>query len=321
MKDTGKRNRLVNKKSVLFICAVLLVAFFVVNSKNDKKYNNINLDLPVDVSHDVVVNEEWNNLRKVTITGFRGNAQEPFISRDDKYLFFNDFIPHDDYKEKKMHWATRVDDVTFKYQGLLEGVNEKGAVNGAPSMDMDNNFYWISTGSYLEDLITVYKGKFTGEEVVDVERVSGDYQVEKMPEINFDVEVSKDGRELYIVEGLMRNGGPIEANFVLSTFNGSRLAQNIVSNINTKALEYAASISSDNLELYFTRVPEVSMSADFGIFVSKRESVDQDFGIPERILGVGRGMLEAPSINDAGNLLYFHKFDGNKFDIYVLERG
>ncbi|MCB9814987.1 peptidoglycan-binding protein [Candidatus Nomurabacteria bacterium] len=267
-----------------------------------------------------IIEKPWGNLRKVSIEGFNGNAQEPFISRDDKYLFFNDFQPDSKNRQKKMHWATRVDDTTFKYQGYLEGVNGSGSVDGAPSMDQNGNFYWISTRSYLDDLITVYKGKFTGNSVEKVVKLTGNYQVEKWNEINFDVEVSKDGNKLYVVESLMESGNPREADFILINNQGKKLRQNIISSLNSDVLEYAASISSDELEIYFTRVSEVDKDADFGIYVATRNSKDEPFGNPERVTAVGTGLLEAPSINNAGNLIYFHKLVDNKFYIYVIER-
>jgi hypothetical protein len=302
----------------IFIFAVLTFLLIVIS--NTAKKDSVDTIQPVSVSADVIVNEEWGNLRKVVIKGFKGNAQEPFISRDSKYLFFNDFNPNDAANHKKMHWATRIDDVTFEYKGKLEGVNGSGGVDGAPSMDENNNFYWISTRSYFEDFITVYKGKFTGNEVVGIEKVTGNYQVKKPGDLHFDVEVSKDGEELYVVNSVMKDDAPVEANFMLASSNGAKLTQSTISSLNTNSLEYAASISSDELEVYFTRVAEVSIDADFGIFVAKRDSINEPFGQPERITSVGSGFLEAPAINDLGNLLYFHKLDRNKFSIYVVER-
>jgi hypothetical protein len=307
-------------KKKIFIFLVVIVLIIIANADKENKIKSEAQSRPVVVSGDVSVNEEWGNLRKVNIEGFSGNAQEPFISRDSEYLFFNDFKPNDAKNHKKMHWATRIDDVNFQYQGLLEGVNGSGAVDGAPSMDENNNFYWISTRSYFEDFITVYKGKFTGNEVVGIEKVTGNYQVKKPGDLHFDVEVSKDGEELYVVNSVMKDDAPVEANFMLASSNGAKLTQSTISSLNTNSLEYAASISSDELEVYFTRVAEVSIDADFGIFVVKRDSINEPFGQPERITSVGSGFLEAPAINDLGNLLYFHKLDRNKFSIYVVER-
>ena len=304
-------------KKILIAVAVIFIFLVLVNAGKDSESDYIQ---PVVVTGDVIANEEWGNLRKVDIMGYNGNAQEPFITRDSKYLFFNDYKPEDKGDQKSMHWATRIDDTTFDYQGLLEGANVEADVDGAPSMDKDGNFYWISTGTYFDDNLTVYRGTFDGTNVSDISKIDGDYHRDKKPYVNFDVEVSKTGEELYIVDGLMEDGGPIEADFLLVDKYGNKLDQSIIASVNSSQLEYAASISSDDLELYFTRLPELNFNADVGIYVAKRDSVSEPFGVPERITAVGTGFLEAPAINDEGNLFYFHKFNDKKFDIYVVER-
>jgi hypothetical protein len=106
--------------------------------------------------------------------------------------------------------------------------------------------------------------------------------------------------------------------------NGDRFvidkrSDEIFSKINTDALEYAASISTDELEIFFTR-----LNFDHGVrFVSyraTRNSKATPFSAPTPIAAI-TGFAEAPAITADGRLLYFHKKEKTHFNIYVLERG
>ena len=67
----------------------------------------------------------------ITINGYTGSAMEPFISVDGQFLFFNDSADN-----KQIYYATRVDDVTFNFVGLVGGnVNIGGSTTQqTPSM-------------------------------------------------------------------------------------------------------------------------------------------------------------------------------------------
>src|SRR5918911_4706579 len=58
--------------------------------------------------------------QRVVIRGYSGEAMEPFISRDGRYLFFNN---RNDAPDTNLHYAERMDDVTFDYRGELKGAN------------------------------------------------------------------------------------------------------------------------------------------------------------------------------------------------------
>jgi hypothetical protein len=101
-------------------------------------------------------------------------------------------------------------------------------------------------------------------------------------------------------------------------------ANRIMKYINTPDLDYAASISADGLELFFTRF----LRADFKtrrirsrIMRATRTNVLDAFGKPEIIEAIGQSdFVEGPAISSAGNVLYYHKHDGNKFRIYQVTR-
>ena len=123
-------------------------------------------------------------------------------------------------------------------------------------MDRTGRFYFVSTRSYGETLSTIYQGRFWNCVVSDVEVVAG-ISEKKPGRVNFDVEVSAGGDTLYFVDGIFKDKPvPEAADLVIAVRNGSgfrRLNENtvILKKVNTAgALEYAACISSDELECF-----------------------------------------------------------------------
>ncbi|NJN64367.1 MAG: hypothetical protein HC882_05415 [Acidobacteria bacterium] len=58
-------------------------------------------------------------VERVTILGYDGDAMEPFITRDGRFLLFNN--RNDPKIDTKLLVAERRDDVTFVYRGELAG--------------------------------------------------------------------------------------------------------------------------------------------------------------------------------------------------------
>ena len=80
------------------------------------------------------------NLEPVTIRGYSGDAMEPFITRDGRYLLFNN--RNDPSVDTQLHFAERVDDVTFDHRGELLGANS-AALDGVPSLDSAGTLYFV----------------------------------------------------------------------------------------------------------------------------------------------------------------------------------
>src|SRR5262249_32726306 len=140
----------------------------------------------------------FGNPERITIRGYSDHAMEPFITRDGRYLFFNN--SNDPSVNTNIHYAERINDLTFEYKGEVAGVNTQ-AIEGVPTMDKNGAFYFISTRSYKETLSTIYQGRFSKGALTGVKIVEG--VSEKAPgRVNFDVEVSADGRTLYFVDGV-----------------------------------------------------------------------------------------------------------------------
>jgi hypothetical protein len=121
------------------------------------------------------------------------------------------------------------------------------------------------------------------------------------------------------------DGGPYEADIVIAQKNGDfyqRLPNSarLLENINTDDLEYAACISADGLELYFTRIElPVTASTEAHIYLSKRKHITDPFGKPQRIQTI-TGFSEAATITHDGQALYFHHRDGDKFSLYRVDK-
>jgi hypothetical protein len=259
---------------------------------------------------------------KVQMIGYSGNIMEPFVSRDGTILLFNNLNAAPE--NTNLHWATKMNDTTFQYNGEIAGVNTTD-LEGVPTLDNAGNLYFVSTRNYATTLSTLYQSNFLNGTVTNVQLING---VSKLQAgwLNFDVEVSADGQTLYFVDALFdQTLNPTTADLVIAKKSNSgfqRLSNSdaIMKNINTDALEYAACISVDQLELYFTRlvVPFTATSSP-EIFVSTRQNVNEPFGTPSKIQSI-TGFVEGPTIAPDQKTLYYHKKENNKYVLYLVRK-
>ena len=259
---------------------------------------------------------------KVIVTGYNGNMMEPFISRDGNTLLFNNLNAAPE--NTNLHWATRVNDSTFEYKGEVTGVNTTD-LEGVPSLDQTGELYFVSTRNYVTTLSTLYQSGFANGIATNVRLVEG---LSKMQAgwLNFDVEVSADGSTLYFVDGLFNQSGtPTTADLAIAKKKGSGFqrisnSNSLLQNVKTNALEYAACISVDQLELYFTRVETpITSSSSPAIFLARRQRVDEPFGVPFRIESI-RGFAEAATIAPDQKTIYFHMKENDKFGLYMIRK-
>lgn len=289
----------------------------------------------------------FQNPRAVTVQGYSGNLMEPAFSRDGQFLFFNnlnaEMLPSGATNETDLHYATRIDDVTFDYVGEVNGANidndpDNNELEGVASFDKDNRLYFIYTGEYFNSngpnyLRSIFYGDFLNGNLVNIGSVPNlkiDRPSNENPvpgELNFDAEIHYDGEELYFVEGIFSGSSfPDAANIGLATkvngvFSVHPDSKNLFSKINTSALEYAPSISTNSLELYFTRATgSVETGIDFGIYVATRNLVTEPWDNVTRIDIITGEITEAPSISIDEKLLYYHQKVNGLYQIYVVER-
>ncbi len=259
--------------------------------------------------------------QRVTIRGYHTDAMEPFITKDGRYLLFNN--SNDPRVDTNLQYATRIDDLTFEYGGSIRGANS-AVLDGVPSMDVNGQLYFISTRSYAQNLATIYHGRFEQGALSGLE-VTGGLLPKKNGSLIFDAEISADGSTLFAVDGKF-SGDPVpdSADIFIAVRDGSgfrRLPESavILKNVNTSALEYAPAVSADLLELFFTRGPRMFQKSPV-ILHASRTRADEPFGVP-RPVPLITGFVEAPSLSKDGCWLYFHKNDSGRFAIYRVDSG
>src|SRR3954463_2491645 len=259
--------------------------------------------------------------QRVAIRAYAGDAMEPFITRDGRYLLFNN--RNDPRIDTNLHYAERVDDLTFDYRGELKGANSP-ALDGVASVDRDGNLFLISTRSYAQTLSTVYRGRFQGGAVTGLDLVQ-DISLHRPGMVIFDAEISPGGEVLFLVDGEFAGGpNPQSADIAVAIREGARFRRHPASsefmrNVNTAALEYAPSMSADLLELFFTRVTSLGGSGGPAVYPSHPGSRDEPFGVPERGAAI-TGFVEAPSLSADRRSLYYHRLEDNRFVIYRVAR-
>ena len=143
--------------------------------------------------------------------------------------------------------------------------------------------------------------------------------------VEFDVDVSPDGNTLYVTVGHFNGGAnPTGANLAIfdktaKGFVTDPHSARILGAVNAaNELNYAASISPNGLELFFTRA-----SLSEGGPAIYRATPDASSAVrsatSQRVTAI-TGFAEAPSISADGTTLYYHKMVGTHFQIYTVTR-
>jgi hypothetical protein len=270
--------------------------------------------------------------------GFGGtpiSTEEPFITRDGRFLFFN---TGKNENNKDLHYAER-DASKWLYKGEIgPGINNKKDVQGNPSMDSRNNFFYVNSGIkrmickarfYPVDGALSSHMNFDGVPLRQVKLIAQKFHG------NMGVEVSADGTTVYFSRATwdmngVSLGGFLGSDILFSKKQGDTHVYNeaeakrIMKHINTPDLEYAASISSDGLELFFTRLALKDIQPGkvrSMILRASRNSLSDPFNKPMVIEAIGRNyFVEGPAISADEKELYYHKLEGNKFRLYKVTR-
>ena len=141
--------------------------------------------------------------------------------------------------------------------------------------------------------------------------------------MNFDAEISADGETLYSVDSQFRNGRPTSSSFFIAHKHGSGFERaagdEVFKHINGNELQYAASISADGLELFFTRIHKIEPNAEPRIWRAVRKSTRDPFEPPELISAI-QGFAEGPTLSPDGLSLYYHFKAQGQFVIYRVTR-
>ncbi len=258
--------------------------------------------------------------RRVVIDGYDDHAMEPFITRDGRYLLFNNL--NRPSTNTDIHFAERKDDFTWTYRGKVDGINTP-ELEGCPTLDRAGRIFFVSPRNYPTTLCTIYSGQFRDGNVTDVQMVESISR--KEPGIvNFDVEISPDGKTLIFVDSRFKPGaGPQTADLVLALWDGARFVRSPESARTFKevnkpaALQYAPTISADGLTLYFTRFDRASGFPGPQIYRSTRSSAQAPFGPPVHVKGLG-DFVEGTAFSPDEHRLYFHRKDGERHNLYAV---
>jgi len=268
----------------------------------------------------------------VTINGLTFDSMEPFISADDNYMFFNNL---NDGINTKLYYATKINDSTFNYVGELMGTNQTITphLDAVADLDSDGNFYWTSTRNYPTELDNLFHGTFNSGNVIDIERVRGDFNRNVPGWLIMDHGISFDGQFLYFINARFDDTncqGPCETTMGIaqkdnaSTFNTLPNSVSTLKNINDpNYIYYAPCISSDNLELYFTRYlkGQITSSTVFEICVAVRNNSLVEFSIPKVLFSeVISDLIEAPTITTDKNIIYYHRKTNGSHKIVMRYR-
>ena len=308
---------------ISIIIAVLIMVFFFVGCRNHQL--DVLNQMPEYVPENDTQNHEWFNEERIEIQGYSGDAMEIGISPDGEYLLFND----GNKPNKDMHWSRRIDDRTYKYQGKVANtVSNK--VDGTPSCDDNGNIYFTTLKTYPNSFKTIYISKFQDGVALDPAPVNGNIYVKNESQspklwVSLDPDISNDGRLLFYSEGRfvprvgfpypfnVRGAEKIDGEFV-------KMDDRILENINTDSLEYAPTITSDGLEIFFSRIGKVNGKPKMvGIYTARRKSTNEPFSRPEKIMAI-TGNVEAPVLSGDESYLYYHRMDHGVFKVYRVTR-
>lgn len=262
---------------------------------------------------------------KVFISGYAGDAMEPFLSPDGTTLFFNSL---NDGVQTRLYYATRVDDSTFTYIGEVNGANEPNnpQLNAVPSLDTTGNFVWVSMRDYPSQFDNLHRADYTNGNCTSVNRVHGSFYIYQPGYIVMDAALTYDGSQLFYCNAFFDTcvvpcaaSLGIAAKVNDSTFNTIANSSALLQNVNDPAYcVYAPQLSADGLELYFTRYAVGVFNTE--ICVSVRTSPTDTFSVPVVLVSEFPNTPEAATLNNSASLMYYHKKTNGTYTIYFRER-
>lgn len=261
--------------------------------------------------------------RRVEIAGYDGDAMEPFLSPDGRFLFFNNL--NEPSVDTDLQFAERTGTLSFRHRGALPRANSK-ELDAVPSMDASGRFYFTSVREYTSSLKSTFAGHFDGGQLSDVHPVPGDIYPKHLGAVNMDVGMSLDGKTMYISRAHflpLLPVPPFRSNLLVArkaedgSFAVDPRSAELMKRVNTRALTYAPAVSPDGLELYFTRT---SIPAGMRLMVATRAAPDSAFDEPRVLAELSAGQVEAPTVSTDLSELFFHKKIADKWVIFRATR-
>jgi hypothetical protein len=270
---------------------------------------------------------------RVTIQGYTGTAQDPWVTSDGKYLLFDthaDTSPDPSSSHPgEARYAKAIDYKTFTYVGRIQGM-AAGDPTGqaAPVTDNAGNIYYL-TGRYHDSQgISIAQGTFTDGVVTNIAPIKG---ISFPGGFNMSFSPSRDGKYMVFSDNGKASTLAIAKKNADGTFARLTNSAEIMKNITDQfSVAFAPQISNDYLELFFTAPPETTFlpqrsSEKIAIWVARRSSPTEPFGIAQPITTHGpndpidSGPTESGGLSPDGKHLYFHNF-ANGGVIMVVSR-
>lgn len=268
----------------------------------------------------------------VNIIGLPFDAMEPFISPDGNYLFFNNL---NDGVTTKLYYASKINNSTFTFIGEVNGTNQTITphLDAVADMDANGNFYWTSTRNYPTELDNLFHGTFNSGTVTNSARVHGNFNMNIPGWLIMDHCISLDGTYLYFnnarfdsqnCQGACETTLGVAKKVNTTTFNTLSNSDLILQNINdSNYIIYAPYISSDNLELYYSRYlkGQITSNTVFEICVAIRNNSNDSFSVPKVLFSEPiSNLIEAPVLTVDKKIIYYHKKTGNTHIIVMRNR-
>lgn len=265
---------------------------------------------------------------KVTINGLTFDAMEPFISSDGNTLFFNSL---NSGGNTNLYYATRINDSIFNYVGLVGGTYDSSPshLDAVASLDSSNTFFWVSLRNYPTVFENLKRGIYFSGNVNNISPVYGNFNIYTPGWLIMDAAINPQGNLLYYCNAYFNScafGMPCDARLGIaqkvndSTFNKLINTDALLSNVNnTNYIVYAPQVTTDGLELYFTRILKTTVNSE--ICVSVRSAIVDTFSIPQVIHSNLGFVPEAATITTNKQKIYYHqKNSTSTFEIYLRYR-
>ncbi len=230
------------------------------------------------------------NPEPVTIRGYTGPQEDPVISPDNQYLFFDSH--NDAGLPEYIYIAGRIDYKTFQFIGRLQGITFE-AIEAAA--DLSQNFYFISPLLLgAGGATTIGHGTLSNGTVSNVAPLQGlspnDVPVGSQG-VTFDLAITPDGNTLFFSDFVVQsddwsNVQGAQLSIATKNDDGSftRLSNSadILQNVNALGtLVYNAAPSADGLELAFNASPSFPIPSH--IYIATRTSPVVPFGVPKLV--------------------------------------
>lgn len=245
----------------------------------------------------------WSTPERVRISGYDkpgDHKMEIGVSADGRLLFFNNSNKRPGKTD--LYYAVRVgnDDTSFKFRGPIQGANKPRTLDATPAYDDDTQ-----TLSFVSSRVrppALHWGSFKDGKLHDVALVPISFP---KPHYGIGMEMGRDMKNIFFTYRSRRDKDYMDIS--LAHWDGRKYVvprnwRRIMANVNTGAMEYAPEVSSDLLEIWFTRVVNRGRPI---IYSAVRKNTKEPFtsAAPHPAI---TGLVEAATLTGDDNTMYYH---------------